>query len=710
MKMYMSGSEAIAWGIKLARVKMVCAYPITPNTPALMAISDLISDGVLKAEQINAESELDAQNICAGAEAVGVRSFNCTNSQGFALMRQALWMTSGMALPVVLAVTSREIGAPQGLSCDFSDAMSERDSSLVQFYCETAQEVVDNLIMIYRICEDPKVLLPGIVVLEGFKHTHTYETVDLPDQGIIDQFLPSYQPKHAFVDPKYPIVQGSGVLATEHYDGFKYQQCQAQENAKEIIKTVCRDFAGLVGRDYGGLINTYKLVDADLALVTIGTTYGISRQAVDELRTKGIKAGALKIRSFRPFPEEELLATLARVKHVLVIDRASTPGNKGGILYLETCAALQETQGRVSNYKIGSRDIHVSDVIEMALAAHESQTHFVDWYKFSFDQRIAAPMGWDNFINLSQGKDVSRESELAVEGEGLIAPNTNLCQGCISMLAVKLAGMAFGPDTVLSFHGGCMGLACGVYPFTALRVPSFFMGFDGAGATESGMEVGLKIKDIKADVLMVGGDGGVMDIGLQTISSALERGHDITYFLYDNEAYMNTGVQRSSGTPYLASTKTTPKGKKEHKKDIMKIAEAHRGVYTATVSPAYPNDLMRKMKKARSFPGPAFIHAICPCPPGWEHSSEIGIEICRKAVETGSVVLYEYYEGKRVINRLPKKRKPIEEYLKLQGRFSHLTPQEIASIQAEVDRSFNRIVEEAEKGVKELELPGVSDA
>jgi pyruvate ferredoxin oxidoreductase beta subunit len=250
-----------------------------------------------------------------------------------------------------------------------------------------------------------------------------------------------------------------------------------------------------------------------------------------------------------------------------------------------------------------------------------------------------------------------------------------------------------------------MGLANGVYPFTAWKVPTYFMGFDGTGAAESGIEVGLRIKGIKADVLLVGGDGGIMDIGLQTVSSALERGHNITYFLYDNEAYMNTGVQRSSGTPYLASTKTTPGGKKEHKKDIMKIAEAHRGVYTATVSPAYPNDLLRKMKKARAFPGPAFIHAICPCSPGWGHASDTGIEICRNAVETGTVVLYEYYEGKRVINRLPKERKPIGEYLKLQGRYSHLTPQQIALIQEEVDQYFNRIVGEAEKGVKELDLP-----
>ena len=170
---------------------------------------------------------------------------------------------------------------------------------------------------------------------------------------------------------------------------------------------------------------------------------------------------------------------------------------------------------------------------------------------------------------------------------------------------------------------------------------------------------------------------------------------------------MNTGVQRSSGTPYLASTRTTPLGKKEHKKDIMKIAEAHRGVYTATVSPAYPNDFMRKMKKARAFNGPAFIHAICPCSPGWGYEPEVGVEITRKAVETGVVVLYEYYEGERVVNRLPKKRKPVEEYLKLEGRFSHLTDAQINQIQAEVDRNFEKITGEAKEGVKDLELPTI---
>ena len=209
------------------------------------------------------------------------------------------------------------------------------------------------------------------------------------------------------------------------------------------------------------------------------------------------------------------------------------------------------------------------------------------------------------------------------------------------------------------------------------------------------MEVGLRKKKIDMDVFLLGGDGGILDIGLQTLSGALERGHNITYLLYDNEAYMNTGVQRSGSTPYLAKTKTTPAGKKVRKKDIMKIVEAHENVYTATVSPAYPQDFMRKVERARLYKGPSFIHAIAPCPTGWEYDASLTIEIARLAVQTGLVVLYEQEHGKRTINRIPKKRKPIEEYLLKQGRFSHLNSEQISELQKSVDRRFNELTAES---------------
>ncbi|MFH1624501.1 MAG: thiamine pyrophosphate-dependent enzyme [Pseudomonadota bacterium] len=269
-----------------------------------------------------------------------------------------------------------------------------------------------------------------------------------------------------------------------------------------------------------------------------------------------------------------------------------------------------------------------------------------------------------------------------------MSPGYTSCGGCASMTTLKQCLKAFGKDTVLTNNAGCLVATTGFYPLTAFKVPHLFFTYSHAGAAASGMEVALKRKSIDADIFLFGGDGGIFDIGLQSFSAALERGHNITYICYDNEAYMNTGVQRSGATPHLAYTKTTQVGKPERKKDIMKIVASHGDVYCATASPAYPHDLLRKLRKAKEMQKPAFIHIICPCPTGWDFDSSLGIELARLAVETGVVVLYEVNNGKMTLGMVPKKRKPVEEYLMKQGRFSHLTQAHIAEIQRETDERF----------------------
>ncbi|MFH1623817.1 MAG: pyruvate ferredoxin oxidoreductase [Pseudomonadota bacterium] len=286
MKTFLSGSECMAYGVRLSRVDVMSAYPITPNTPTLLAIYDMINEGTMETVAVNAESELGAMGICIGAESVGCRTFCCTCAQGFVLMREFLWAASGMALPVVLGITSRQVGSPQGLMSDFSDNLSERDASFLQFICENGQEVIDSLIMAYKISEDDRVLLPSLVVEEGFRLTHSFELVDVPEQEDVDKLLPRYCPKHAFVDPNYPIMQGSGSFT--HYHGLKMQQYLAMQNAKEVIKEVCREFGALFGREYG-LVESYKTEDAEFIVVGMGTVVSMLRQKVDEYREKGVK-------------------------------------------------------------------------------------------------------------------------------------------------------------------------------------------------------------------------------------------------------------------------------------------------------------------------------------------------------------------------------------------------------------------------------------
>jgi len=273
------------------------------------------------------------------------------------------------------------------------------------------------------------------------------------------------------------------------------------------------------------------------------------------------------------------------------------------------------------------------------------------------------------------------------------------CQGCGAALAMRYALKALGEQTIAVIPACCWTIIAGAFPYSALRVPLFHTAFETAASAAAGIKAGLEIlgkEDIT--VLAWAGDGGTFDIGIQALSGAAERNDDIIYVCYDNEAYMNTGIQRSSATPWRAWTTTTPTRhpKDEPKKDMMAIMAAHRIPYAATASPAYPEDLVRKMKKAKAIRGTKFIHIISPCPPGWKSASELSIKLARLAVQTKSFQLYEVENGLKWTINLEPKGLPVEEYLKLQGRFRHLSPEEIRKIQETVDAEWARLVAKAE--------------
>jgi pyruvate ferredoxin oxidoreductase alpha subunit len=686
MQMFLSGNQCIAQGAKLSRVEVVSAYPITPATPASEELHEMVARGELDAEIVNAESELGAMGICVGAAAAGCRTFNCTCSQGLALMREMLWAASGMALPTVLAIDSREIGIPQGLLSDHSDALSERDASFLQFFCEDGQEIIDSIIMAYKVSENDRVLLPSFVVTEGHRVSHAFESVDVPAQEKVDKFLPRYQPKHVFVDPNYPMSQGTGVMP--QYPSFKMQQYLAMQEAKGVIREACREFSQVFGRQYD-LVEAYRTEDADAVVVGMGSVVGVLREKVDEYREKGIRVGMLKLRVFRPFPEEEVRQALATAGKVLVIDRAPSPGSSYGVSCIEVRSAIQKSRASVSNIIISGRDISSQDVDGMFDRWLNTDGESVSWHKADFEDRVAAMAGYDNWQKLLNGEPVERE--LVQEGEGCLSKGIMSCAGCISLGAIRSVLSVFGKRAVVVNNSGCLSAVGAFYPLTAWRVPFYFFTYSHAGAAASGMEVGMKRRGIDADIVLIAGDGALFDIGLQTFSAALERRHRIVYICYDNEAYMNTGVQRSGSTPYGAKTKTTLEGSLTRVKNIEQIVAAHGDVYIATASPAYHDDMIKKVKKAKELNKPAFIHVICPCPPGWEYDPALGIEIARLAVETGAVVLYEYENGQVTVTKMPKMKKPIEEYLSRQGRFSHLSKAAIAEIQEEVDANFARL-------------------
>jgi pyruvate/2-oxoacid:ferredoxin oxidoreductase beta subunit len=280
--------------------------------------------------------------------------------------------------------------------------------------------------------------------------------------------------------------------------------------------------------------------------------------------------------------------------------------------------------------------------------------------------------------------------------EELMTPGHTACHGCGAALAMRYALKALGPKTMITVPACCYVVVVGPFPYTNLNVPMLASAFATAAATASGIKAGLEVQG-KSDINVVAwtGDGGTFDIGIQSLSGAAERHEDILYFCYDNEAYMNTGRQRSSATPYGAWTMTTPKEslKSVPKKDIIQIMAAHKIEYIATLSIAYPEDFIRKVEKAKQIKGTKFFHILSPCPSGWLSNPEDTINISRMAVKTNIFPLYEIEGGEKyTINMKFKDRAPVEEYLKLQGRYNYLTSDMISHIQSEIDSGWNKLL------------------
>jgi len=301
-------------------------------------------------------------------------------------------------------------------------------------------------------------------------------------------------------------------------------------------------------------------------------------------------------------------------------------------------------------------------------------------------------------------------SSRLVEKAEYFASGHRACQGCAEALAVRMVMKALGRDTIVAMSTGCMEIISSPLPTTAWQVPWIHVAFENSSAVVSGCEVGMKalmrkgkLPKKKINFVAMGGDGATADIGMGQLSGALERGHDMIYVCYDNEAYMNTGIQRSSSTPWGASTTTSPAGKKSigqhtQKKDMAKIAIAHNVPYVATACSSFPFDLMDKVKKAAAIPGPAYLHVLSVCPTGWRIQPEEAIKYGRMAVDCCVFPLYEYENGKYRLTYQPAHIQTVNEYIKGQGRFRHLTPADIEAIQARTTAEYEKLLKLCDEG------------
>jgi 2-oxoisovalerate ferredoxin oxidoreductase alpha subunit len=377
MKKVLTGNFAAAYGATAARVNVIAAYPITPQTTIVEIMSEIVADGLLDADFVKVESEHSALAACIGAQSAGARTFTATSAQGLALMHELIHWAAHGRLPIVLANVNRAMAPGWSIWADATDSISQRDTGWMQMYCENNQEVFDTILMAYKIGEHDDILLPTLVNLDAFFLSHTSQVVDMYDQKTINKFLPSYNPKIK-LDVDHPRAFG-GLTSPDHYYEFSYMIHEAQIQAKEHIRRVGKEFGEMFGREYG-LTEVYRCDDAEFILVTYGTIAGTTKDAVDRMREKGIPVGTLKIRYLRPFPSEDVQKVLANVKKIGVIDRAVSFGHEGPF-FSEVKSSMYGFDIPLYGFiaGLGGRDVSITDIESTVTYMQKNESSNLVW-------------------------------------------------------------------------------------------------------------------------------------------------------------------------------------------------------------------------------------------------------------------------------------------------------------------------------------------
>ena len=360
----LSGNEAAAIAMKQINPDVVAAFPITPSTEIPQYFSTFVSNGEVDTEFVAVESEHSAMSACIGAEAAGGRAMTATSANGLSLMWEMIYIASSLRLPIVMSLVNRAVSGPLNIHNDHSDAMGVRDSGWIMLFSENNQEAYDNLLMAHRIAEHKDVQLPLMVCQDGFITSHSIENIELESDELVKKFVGEYKPQHYLLNDKEPIAIGPLDLQSYLFE-HKAQQAEAMRNAKKVITEVSKEFEELTGRKYG-FFEEYKTEDADIVVVAMNSTIGTIKYTVDKLREKGIKAGALKVRVFRPFPGDEIAKALSKTKAVAVLDKADGLNACGGALFTDITSAMQVNKVLVPTvnyiYGIGGRDTKSSDI------------------------------------------------------------------------------------------------------------------------------------------------------------------------------------------------------------------------------------------------------------------------------------------------------------------------------------------------------------
>lgn len=726
---YLSGNEAAALAVKQIGYDIMGYYPITPSTQIAENLDLMGAKGEVDITMIPAEGEHSAAGICYGASAAGARAFNATSANGLLYALEQFPVQSGTRYPMVMNVACRTVSGPLSIKGDHSDIMFMLNTGWIILFAHSVQQVYDFNIIATKLGES--VSLPVVVAYDGFFTSHQKKrSYSFKSDEDVKNFVGKKKEKHDLLDLENPITIGSYMNEPDLINN-RFQLYEAVTLAGKRLDEIFKSYENLSQRHYE-MVEEYKVKDAEIVMILLGSAFDTVTMAVDKLRKEGIKAGVITLNVIRPFPIDEVVKRVKDKCKILVADRQDSYGANGGNLSLEVRAAFQRKKKNVGIksvvYGLGGIDFDVSDG-RWLLEQYDNLPDF-SYYGVTKGGKEKVQ---DNLLKkIDKERTMLGITEVKNTGEGLmvkggqinattampdrIAPGHGACPGCGILVNLNLLLRAIEDPVVLLFQTGCGMIITTAYPKTSFRVPYIHNLFQNGAATMSGIVEACKRRQEKGEIpkgdivfIMVTGDGG-MDIGMGSALGTALRGHNMIIFEYDNGGYMNTGYQLSYSTPKGAKSATSHVGSLQYgktffNKDMPEIMAAANIPYVATVAECNPKDFITKAAKAAYYAknqGMAYIKALSACPLNWNDNPATERAVIEAAVNCGYFPLYEVEKGITKLNynhENSNKKMPVKQWFSMMGRTRHLVKEEYSSvveeIQKEIDERFRKLKEKS---------------
>ena len=726
---YLSGNEAAALAVKQIGYDIMGYYPITPSTQIAENLDLMGAKGEVDITMIPAEGEHSAAGICYGASAAGARAFNATSANGLLYALEQFPVQSGTRYPMVMNVACRTVSGPLSIKGDHSDIMFMLNTGWIILFAHSVQQVYDFNIIATKLGES--VSLPVVVAYDGFFTSHQKKrSYSFKSDEDVKNFVEKKKEKHDLLDLENPITIGSYMNEPDLINN-RFQLYEAVTLAGKRLDEIFKSYENLSQRHYE-MVEEYKVKDAEIVMILLGSAFDTVTVAVDKLRKEGIKAGVITLNVIRPFPIDEVVKRVKDKCKILVADRQDSYGANGGNLSLEVRAAFQRKKKNVEIksvvYGLGGIDFDVSDG-RWLLEQYDNLPDF-SYYGVTKGGKEKVQ---DNLLKkIDKERTMLGITEVKNTGEGLmvkggqinattampdrIAPGHGACPGCGILVNLNLLLRAIEDPVVLLFQTGCGMIITTAYPKTSFRVPYIHNLFQNGAATMSGIVEACKRRQEKGEIpkgdivfIMVTGDGG-MDIGMGSALGTALRGHNMIIFEYDNGGYMNTGYQLSYSTPKGAKSATSHVGSLQYgktffNKDMPEIMAAANIPYVATVAECNPKDFITKAAKAAYYAknqGMAYIKALSACPLNWNDNPATERAVIEAAVNCGYFPLYEVEKGITKLNynhENSNKKMPVKQWFSMMGRTRHLVKEEYSSvveeIQKEIDERFRKLKEKS---------------